>query len=65
MADQKVYLNEREISKLTGLSLSTLRNNRSQKRGFPYAKIGKSVRYALQDVENYMQNHIIKTIERY
>jgi hypothetical protein len=48
------YLTERELSRLIGLSLSTLRNDRSLKRGVPYIKIGRSVRYAIGDVELYL-----------
>jgi len=49
------YLTEKEVAKMTGLSLSTLRNARFQSRGLPYVKIGRSVRYSLVDVIDYME----------
>lgn len=51
------YLNETEVSKMTGIALSTLRSQRFMRRGFPYIKVGqgRSVRYLLQDVIDYME----------
>jgi hypothetical protein len=51
------YLTETEVSELTGIALGTLRNHRSLVKGIPYIKLEKSVRYALQDVINYMESH--------
>ncbi len=52
----KEYLTEKEVAEMTGLALSTLRNDRSLGRKlFPYSKIGKSVRYARQDVVARME----------
>ena len=50
------YLTEKEVSKITGIALSTLRNTRFQSRGIPYIKIGRSVRYDLKDVIRYMED---------
>jgi hypothetical protein len=55
------YIDEREVSKITGRALSTLRNDRYMGRGFPYCKIGKSVRYLLDDVLAYVEAGRIKT----
>jgi len=55
------YLNEKEVAKITRLSLATLRNDRFLSRGIPYVKIGRSVRYSLEDVIQYMESHKIKT----
>ncbi len=53
---KKRYLNEREVSRLTGIAVSTLRNDRHLRRGFPYLKIGKrSVRYISSDVVREME----------
>ena len=49
------YLTEKEVSQMTGRSLSTLRSDRFNSRGLPYVKIGRSVRYALEDVVQYME----------
>ena len=57
------YLNEKEVAKLTSRSLSTLRNERSLARGIPYHKIGRSVRYSLTDVVEFMEAHKVNTLE--
>jgi predicted DNA-binding transcriptional regulator AlpA len=55
------FLNEKQVSELTGLALSTLRNDRFMGRRLPYIKIGRSVRYSLDDVVGFMEAHKIKT----
>lgn len=59
--DDEKYLNEVEVSKMLGISLSTLRSNRSKKKGLPFIKIGRSVRYRLSDIQKYMEEHKVKT----
>jgi phage terminase Nu1 subunit (DNA packaging protein) len=58
------YLNEFQVSEITGIALSTLRNQRFQRRGIPYSKLGggKSVRYSLEDVIGYMTESRVETI---
>lgn len=51
------YLTESEVSKLTSISLATLRNHRSLRRGFSYIKIGKSVRYSLKDIVEHLEKN--------
>jgi len=53
----KKLLTEKEVAELTGLSLSTLRMNRSKGKGLSYLKIGKCVRYRMADLENYLESH--------
>ncbi len=55
----KIYLNEKQVSDITGFSLPTLRNSRHLRKGFPYLKVGRSVRYDPDDIENFMQRHRI------
>lgn len=50
------YLNEFQVSEMTGISLSKLRNDRFFRRGLPYHKIGKSVRYSYDEVKQFMEN---------
>ncbi len=48
---KKLYLNEFEVAALTGRAVSTLRNERHLRRGFPYLKVGqRSVRYKVTDI---------------
>lgn len=53
------YITERQVSELTQLSLSKLRNDRWLNTGLPYCRIGKSIRYELSEVLNFMENHKI------
>jgi hypothetical protein len=53
------YLNEKQVSEMTAIPLSTLRNDRFLSKGIPFIKIGKSVRYDLYDVVDYMDSHKI------
>ena len=43
-------LDEHQVAVLTGRGLQSLRNDRHCRRGFPYVKFGRSVRYKLKDV---------------
>ena len=61
MENKVKYLNEKEVSNLTGLALPTLRNHRSKGCGLPYVKIGRAVRYSFQDIIEYFEGHKIKT----
>lgn len=57
---KKIYLNEYEVSALTGRSVFTLRNDRFLRRGIPYLKISKrSVRYRTSDVLQFMERRPI------
>lgn len=50
------FLNEREVAKVLGLSLQTLRNDRCAPRlNIPYYKIGKSVRYREDEIFKFME----------
>ncbi len=48
-------LRPEEVANLTGLSLETLAQWRSQKRGIPYLKVGRAVRYDAPDVQAYLE----------
>ena len=43
-----------EVSELTGMSVNTLNQWRSQSLHIPYVKLGKAVRYLRKDVERYI-----------
>jgi hypothetical protein len=55
------YLTEKEVSELTRIAVQTLRNYRFNRRGINYYKVGKSVRYSLDDVISFMNSHKIMT----
>jgi len=55
----KQYVKEQTVSEITGYKLPTLRNHRHLRKGIPYIKAGRSVRYDPADVEAYMQKNRI------
>ena len=48
-------LKSEEVALFTGLSKQTLAQWRSQKRGIPYLKVGRAVRYDAADVQAYLE----------
>ena len=53
------YLTEREVAALTGRKVQAFRNDRHMRRGFPYRKLGKSVRYFLPEILAIIESHRI------
>jgi predicted DNA-binding transcriptional regulator AlpA len=50
-----------EIAGITGLSIETLAQWRSQKRGIPYVKISRNcVRYRQIDLDQWVGEHIVR-----
>lgn len=47
------YMNEKEVALLYGISVKTLHNWRKEKIGPPFYKIGRSVRYRSDEVEEH------------
>ena len=58
------YLSERQVSEITGISMSTLQKDRHMRKGLPYIKIGKTVRYAYTDIVEAMNAYKIRPAER-
>ena len=59
--NEQQYLTEREVSKMTGRAVQTLRNDRHRGVGIPYVKLTRQVRYDLADVIEYMNTRKIQT----
>jgi hypothetical protein len=59
--EQVKYVSEKKVAELTEIGVQTLRNDRHLKRGLPYIKKGRMVRYSLADVIAYMEQHKVKT----
>jgi len=58
------YISEKEVAQMLDCSLQTLRNDRSRGVGLPYVKLGRSVRYSLNDVIEYVEKHKILTVQK-
>ena len=54
------FLNEKQVSEMTSIPLQTLRNNRFARKGISYVKIGRSVRYEVSDILDFMEKRKIK-----
>jgi len=57
------FLNEVQVSEMTGKAIQTLRNERHRGRGIAYYKVGRSVRYLITDVQKYMEVCRIETAD--
>ncbi len=53
------YISENEVAEITGRAVGTLRNDRYYHRGLPYVKLGRSVKYKLEDVIAYMDERTV------
>lgn len=53
------YLTAKETSEITGISVGTLANHRTARKGIPFVKVGKSVRYKMTDILSIMDGHRI------
>jgi hypothetical protein len=52
-------IDEYEAAKILRKSVQTLRNDRHLRKGPPYIKLGRSVRYLIDDLLDYMEAHRI------
>ncbi len=53
--DRLQLLTETQVSELLAIPLQTLRNHRSQRRGLPFIRLGRHVRYRRSDVLAYIE----------
>ena len=53
------WIDEKEVSRIIGLSVKTLQRNRLLGRGICYSKVGGSVRYRYSDVLRYMEDRLV------
>ncbi len=59
--DTPKFLNESQVSAITGRAVQTLRNDRSLRQGIPFVKFRRSVRYSLEDVMEFLNQHRVET----
>ena len=53
------YLNEIKLAELLCISVKKLRADRWRGVGLPYVKFGSSVRYRVDQVEQFLEEHTI------
>jgi hypothetical protein len=56
---QLQLLNEKNLAKQLDLSVAKLRRDRFEKRGLPYTKIQKAVRYDLEKVKKFLEENSV------
>ena len=62
MENEFKYLNEKQVSEITGRALSTLRNDRFARRGIAFVRWGpRFIRYNKADVLKFMEKRRIAT----
>ncbi len=57
-------VDERDASRLIGLSTSYLRQARMRNVGPAYVRIGRAVRYRVADLERFLDEHRVETRRR-
>ena len=55
------WLTEKQVATMTNMCIQTLRNDRHRRKGIPYYKMGRMVRYKLEDVCEFMEARRIET----
>ena len=51
------WVDTHAASRITGFTYGTLRTWRNQKKGPVYSKIGSAIRYKVEDLQQYMEDH--------
>ncbi len=57
----KRFITEHEVAEITGRAVKTLRDDRFKGKGFPYVKLGRSVRYDQDVVLAMMEESRVET----
>lgn len=52
----KRFYSEREIAEYTGFTVKKLQQDRFLHKGFPYVKIGRAVKYDINEVNEYLES---------
>lgn len=55
MGNQDRWITDKEVAEMIGASRQTIIKWRVEGKGIPYYQIGRSIRYKLQDVLDYME----------
>ena len=58
LAENQV-VNETQAAEILGRAVQTLRNDRHLRKGPAYLKLGRSVKYRMNDLFDYMERHRI------
>lgn len=59
---QKTWLSPKEVAEYLGLTVSALAHWRVHRKGPPYSKQGKVIRYRSADLENWLSESIVSPV---
>jgi hypothetical protein len=62
---QQVSVTPEQAAKMYGLGAGTLANMRSQKKGPRFYKVGKKVLYRIEDLERWLFDEPVMTIDHH
>ena len=63
-ATQQPPVDERGAAEIVGCAPRTLANWRSQRRGPRFIRVGRLIRYRIEDLESYLDSRIVETDNR-
>ena len=55
--NENQVVNEIQAAEILGRAIQTLRNDRHLRQGPPYIKLGRSIRYSVGDLMDYLDKH--------
>ena len=58
------WVDEKRASDISKKALPTLRNDRHHNRGIRFYKIGRSVRYKVSDIIEFMEARKVSTVDQ-
>lgn len=61
----KNMLNEAEAAEFLGISCFKMRRDRRLGSQIPYVKVGRSVRYRLEDIKAYIERQTFRSTSNY
>lgn len=64
-ASGAVWVGESHVAKITNMSLAWLRKKRITGGGIPFSKMGRTVKYRLSDVQDYMEQRKVRSTSEY
>jgi phage terminase Nu1 subunit (DNA packaging protein) len=53
------FLSEKKVAELLDVSVKTLQQHRFRRKGLPYSKFGRAIRYEETTVLAYMRRHTV------
>ena len=59
ISEEQEYISEKQASVILGISVKKLQKDRLLKVGMPYYKIGRSVRYSLIGLHEWVDQQIV------